>query len=335
MARPDSWNEEQIAILVENYPKVQIKELVKLLPFSKSQIYSKAAWLGLKREDYSWTEEEIQILKENYSVVPMKNLLDLLPNRTLSSIRTKAGKLELNTYKEYWSEEEIKLLKDFYPIATKRELLELLPKRHSNTIINMANILGIKKAKGFRKNYFYSTEELLNKLKNFASELGRTPMQEDLHSNSDMPGVLTYYRHFGSYSNACIEAGLEANNQMFGKSYISVSENNDLCLSSKELLITNLLISNDISYEKEKLYRDILEDQKLKYIRSDWYINNSIVVEYFGMPEKKYYAKRMVEKIELCKQNNIPIISLLPEDIDKKMNGLINKFAQHGIKIVV
>ncbi|RYI30618.1 hypothetical protein EVU96_09385 [Bacillus infantis] len=335
MARPDSWNEEQIATLVEFYPSANMRELVNLLPFTKSQIYQKAAHLGLKREDYSWTKEEVRILRDNYSVIPMKKLVEVLPNRTLSSIRTKAGKLGLNTYKQMWSEEEIEILKEYYPIKTKKEMEEMLPLRHSNTIIDMAGKLGIKKKKGFRKNYVYSTEELLDKLKAFALKLGRTPLQEDLSANPDVPGVLTYYRHFGSYSNACIEAGLEVNNQMYGKSYTSVSENNDLCLSSKELLITNLLISNDIPYEKEKLYRDILNNQELKYIRSDWYINDSIVVEYFGMPEKKYYAKRMEEKIELCKENHVPLISLLPEDLNLGMIGLINKFAYHGIKIVV
>lgn len=53
-------------------------------------------------------------------------------------------------------------------------------------------------------------EDLLDELRRLADELGRTPGRDDVQDHSPHSPT-TYYRRFGSYREACEEAGLEPN----------------------------------------------------------------------------------------------------------------------------
>lgn len=57
----------------------------------------------------------------------------------------------------------------------------------------------------------YSDDELLDALRELKDELGRTPTLSDIKNNEDMPSDATYYDRFGSYSQACEQAGLDPN----------------------------------------------------------------------------------------------------------------------------
>lgn len=332
------WDEDKVSYLIENYEREDMDTLTsKLHPITKQQIYSQANQLGLKKEEHLWADEEIEILKTSYSIVPIEDLLKMLPKRSYPSITTKAGKLNLDIYVKKWSGEDIEKLKNLYPFYSNKDLLGFFPDRTLSSISSMAKkILGLDKDYTYMNKYKESTKkQLLSKLKDFATVLGRTPTTDDITGNKDMPGIASYHRYFGSYAKACKEVGLEVNVSLFGKSNHHISQNGDICLSKKELEITNLLIDNNVKYEKETLYRDIIEDENLSFIRTDWYINNEIVVEYFGMPEKEYYRKRMNEKIDLCKTYEIPLIDLYPSDIKNNYQGLIDKFKEYGIEIVI
>jgi hypothetical protein len=331
------WSEEQIQILKEKYAYESWDNLLKLLhPFRKEDIITKAYKLGLKRECYGYSDEEIKILKENYGKVSFEEIKKLLPNKTESSIMSKASKLGL-VMREKWTEEEIEKLKELYPYYTNEELQKFFPNRTISSISSMATMkLNLTKASSYKEKYKEQTrQKLLQKLKDFAKELGRTPTIDEINKNKEMPGAMSYHRYFGSYTNACELAGLEVNAAIFGKSYHYVSKNGDVCLSSKELEITNILIDNNINYEKEVLYRDIIEDESLPLIRCDWLINDEIVVEYFGMPEKEEYQERMLEKIELCQDHDIKLIALFPEDLKRNYEGLVQKFKDFGIDIKI
>ena len=54
----------------------------------------------------------------------------------------------------------------------------------------------------------YTKEELLEKLRNFYDEYGRTPSREDLKENKDFPSYGAYYRYFGSFNIAKREADI-------------------------------------------------------------------------------------------------------------------------------
>lgn len=136
--------------------------------------------------------------------------------------------------------------------------------------------------------------------------------------------MMTYIRKFGSYSNACKLLDLPININIFGNSvqaYTSI--NGDICYSSSELIITNYLYANGINYKKEVLYKDIINDERCKSKRCDWLISDNIIVEFFGMPRKKFYEIRMNEKRVICKDNNIRLIELFEKDL-RKLDKIFN-----------
>jgi len=315
--RVNLWTNEQIEILNEKYPYETWDVLIDLLkPFTKNQITDKASCLKIKRLLHFWTDEEVNILKDNFNNISMKELIKLIPNKTKSAIGSKAIKLNL-TIDKSWTDEEINLLKSIYSITKKKELLELLPNRSADTITVMANSLGLKKDYN-NTNKDKIKKFLIDKLKEFAKELGRTPMQLEIKDNKDMPGHVTYNRYFGSYSNACIIANLVPNMCLFGKNKnVLLSKNNDICLSISELIITNYFIDNNIYYERNVLYRDLINDKRCKGKITDWILKDNIIVEFFGMPNKDYYRVKMEEKISICKDNNIKLIEIYPNDINK------------------
>lgn len=331
--KKNKWTEEQIEKLIRLYPTEDWEDiLTELYPFKKKEIHAKASKLKLTRECHGFSSEQEEFLINNYELYTVKQLSEML-GKTESSIVSKANKLGLKRV-EKWTDEEIKILKDKYSNHSTTELMQFLPKRNRDTIIDKANSLGLRKDKeyNFYENAITTKELLLEKLINLSKKLRRTPTSQEVNKYLDI-GVISYHRYFGSYSNACKEAGLEVNTCLFGKSFHLKSKNGDICLSKKEKEITDLLIDNNIYYEKEVLYKDILKDDSLKNIRCDWFVNNEIVVEYFGMPEKECYKERMGEKISLCKERGLKLIQLENNDLKNNFKGLINKFKEHGIEI--
>lgn len=61
-----------------------------------------------------------------------------------------------------------------------------------------------------------SRGELLESLRELADDLGRTPTQREVNEHGQY-GSSTYYRHFGSYRDACREAGLSPNGKWHAK----------------------------------------------------------------------------------------------------------------------
>ncbi len=57
----------------------------------------------------------------------------------------------------------------------------------------------------------YSKEEALQSLMDFASKLGRSPTQLEVHHNSDMPSLSFYKKNFGTFSETLVAAGLIPN----------------------------------------------------------------------------------------------------------------------------
>jgi hypothetical protein len=334
--RTNRWTKEKIEVLKDCYPLCEWDELLeKLQPFKKEDIITKAYKLKIKRECYGYSEEDELFLKNNYINMPIEEISKKL-KKSQASIMTKASKMGIIKM-EKWSEEDIQKLIKLYPYYTNEELVPLFPNRTIVGIMSMATMkLGLKKDESFLQDKYYESEKLrlLSELITFSEELGRTPTGREINENRNMSGLMTYHRHFGSYSDACKEAGLEINSCLFGKSFHLESKNGDLCLSKKEKEITDLLIDNNIVYKKEVLYKDII-GENIKNIRCDWLINNEVIVEYFGMAEKDYYKVRMDEKITLCEEKGLKLISLERKDIKNNFHGLINKFKKHNIKIEV
>lgn len=303
--------------MIENYANEEWEELIEnLYPFNKNCIKVKASKLNLKRNNYYFTDDDIQILKKYYSKLSVRELKEkYFPNKTESALMTKAYKLGIVS-REKWTIQEIEKLKKFYPHYLNSELVEIyFPNRTEYSLQSQAEKYSLKKFQCRRE---YTEDELLNELINFSKYLGRTPSGEDIKSNKNIPSLSTYNRYFDGYANACREAGLEVNNLiLFGNESHYLSSNGDICLSNAELIVTEFLIRNNIKYQKEVLYKDIINDSRCGLKRCDWLINNEIIIEYFGLPEKEYYKNKMITKKSICADNNLNLISLYRKDLNK------------------
>lgn len=318
--RTKHWGEKEIEILKEVYPTRNWELILSSIPnHPKSSIVTMASELGIKSKGHFWTKQELTILKENYTYGSVKEICDLLPDKTYPAITTKARKMGFTTRK-YWTNEDNELLKELFPLLVTRELVKVLG-RTNEAIQVQANKLGLCKdtAKYKKRKDDIAEKELIAKLIEFAEELGRTPMEQDLNERPDMPGVLSYHRRFGSYVKACFIAGLKPNYRAYGENEIRTYQatNGDICYSAAELKITEFLISNNISFQKEVFYRDIMQDDRCNGKKCDWLLGENIIVEYFGMHTKDFYKVKMDVKFQLCTDNNIRLIPIYVYDLGK------------------
>jgi len=68
----------------------------------------------------------------------------------------------------------------------------------------------VRKA-GLSVNYNISKEELISILRRLYSKLNRTPTREELKLQKDCPSLTPFVEKFGSYTAACLRAGLTPN----------------------------------------------------------------------------------------------------------------------------
>jgi hypothetical protein len=267
--------------------------------------------MGLKRENYYWTFEQIEILKKYYYIKSKKELSKIL-GKSIESLTTKAYKLNIIVSNK-WSNEEINFLLKNYATMTNREIQKYVH-RERHCIIDKAMKLGLSKVITNKK---YNPEIFLEKVKNYALLLGRTPLINEVLKQEWSLTQASISRYFGGYRNVCKLLDLDINVNIFGSKHpMYKSKNNDLCWSKAELIITNFFIDNNIKYQKEIFYKDYCKDKRFKTKTCDWVIGDSIFVEYFGMMNKDYYNKKAKNKIKLCEENNIKLIPLEEQDLN-------------------
>ena len=89
------WSHKEISLLKKFYPKLQVKDLVKMfLNRNKSTIVVKALSLSLPSAKL-WQPEENDILYKNFIETSEKKLLKLLPKRSWSAILAQGERSEL------------------------------------------------------------------------------------------------------------------------------------------------------------------------------------------------------------------------------------------------
>lgn len=174
---------------------------------------------------------------------------------------------------------------------------------------------------------FYTTEKLLEIIKNTAQKLKRTPARREVSRGIDKACI----RFFGSWNNAILAAGLIPNrshdNRMYKRANAK-SIDGHLCASISELLIDNWLHKNNIRHKKDIPYPGTKH-------KADWQITlkgRKIFVEYFGLADDSpRYDRSIKEKRVLCKEKSIPLIGIYPKDLYPKIyldNNLKNKFKE-------
>ncbi len=318
------WSSEEITILNEVYSNSSWDEILKLLPnHKKKQILEKASSLGITKSNHYWSKQDLDILTDAYdkklSVEKIQEMLDY--NFSVSAIQSKASKCNLST-RHTWEQWELDYLTEKYPNVPTKEIFDHLSHRTPDTIKNKAGSMGLScftnwtaKDDKFIKNNYKDLSDI-----EMAEILDRTHRSVKWRRN-----LLGFERDY---------------NDGWGDGQTAID--GTYCLSTGELKITNFLVNNNISYEKEVPYNQIIQDDMTNR-RFDWAIrdchNNLVMVEFFGMITQKKklsktlenYKEKTIKKIEDCKNNNIILIDVYETDLTYKLKGLINKFKKYNI----
>lgn len=205
---------------------------------------------------------------------------------------------------------------------------------HFGNLYNVANLCNLEISIGYQTRI--SEEETnIQRLIDFRDELGRIPMQIDLNKNDKVCSLSYYSKIFGSWTK-CLEElfpdYIRYNN--FSNAY--KSNNGVYCLSKIELDFCNMLEDNEISFDKELLYKNYVVDKDFdRNYRFDFCIYddsfNIIFIEIFGIVGRESYDKKTKEKIQLCKDNNLPLIDLYYKDIAGKSSTQLYSLLQQKL----
>jgi len=316
-----AFTKEEIEKIIFDSKTISVVNLSKKYNRDESTISSvlKRNKISPVKNDFWWTEDEELFLINNYNNFSTKELENKL-NRNRKTITKKArliGLKRMNNSGEFRKNPSI---------INEKESLYILENHDKLTTVEIARNLGRKSVdiilfckrnnlsfiRGRKDLNNFSDKKLLNELIEMSKELGRCPNISEISNNINLPAVDIYFDRFGSFTNACEKAGLIPNIGRYGTQ--CYSKNHDFCYSIQEQIITDYFIDNNIQYIKEYPYSKIIKNQPVRYIM-DWLINENIVVEYFGMINDKEYNKKTKEKIKICKNNNIKIISIFPKDL--------------------
>lgn len=186
-------------------------------------------------------------------------------------------------------------------------------------------------------------DELLNDYYNLYVKLGRIPFSEDINECKEMASFPTYQSKIGTIFNICDLLDIDWRKHIIhvmngNKSYYHLDKNGEICLSFREMVISNIFIENNIRANKEVYYKDVIKTDNTKR-RFDWYLPDyDIYVEYFGLFEKgrlndltENYSKKSLDKIKLCAENNIKLIDLYPSEVRRNYTNMLKKFNKHNI----
>lgn len=300
-------------ILINTYPKYGINltlEKLNLDESYKKEVYNMRRKLNLKRDGKYLSEDDKRYIIDNYLLVD-KNILSKelgISVKSLQTIACKLGATDKFMSHNMWSEKDIQFLKENYNKISIEGLSNIL----NRTIIAIET--KIKRLGVSTRNYWQEYE--IDILKKYYPNMDKN----DIHK------IYLPNRTPDSINTKAIKIGLKKQQSVgWDNSTKYFSHNNDLCNSKYELLITNFLIENNINYKKEILYSKFINDSKCGKKRVDWVINDNIFVEFFGLMNVEKYRKSVKTKIDLCKNNNIELISIYPSDI----NNLSEIFSEY------
>ena len=173
-------------------------------------------------------------------------------------------------------------------------------------------------------------DEMLNDFESLFKSLGYVPTSFELNTSDNIANYATYLRRFGNIKNVCnlLDIDYETYAILKGVGYKCYDLNGDLCKSKPEMYITNYFINNNIWYEKEPSYSEIIDGLNQRF---DWKININntyYYVEYFGLYSRnnsskmvREYKVKLHKKIKVLYKNNkiSNCIFIFPNDLKNKL----------------
>lgn len=156
-----------------------------------------------------------------------------------------------------------------------------------------------------------SDDELIDELRRFYNEHGRSPTTRDKLAY----GWATFQVRFGGWNSAPTAAGIPHNENIYGTR--TVGKDGITYDSISESIIADWMYDNGIKYESHVPY--------FSKLIADFRVGEKCYIEFFGMARIPEYAERMNIKRSLCRRKGYVLIELFPEDLtrlDEKLSFL-------------
>jgi len=188
----------------------------------------------------------------------------------------------------------------------------------STTFYNaFGSIYNMQKDSGFeplKLQHTRTKEELIQDLITLKEDLGTVPTVNDLIRNKDrFAHPATYHNYFGSFVKALKEAGMKP-------SRYSYTPGGHLAHSGYERLFYIMLENHNIEFIPKAYYKDFIPRMKNNYEFDGivWIDNKMYFIEIFGIINNLgEYDKKTIEKIGICRENNIPLIDIFPKAFEE------------------
>ena len=165
---------------------------------------------------------------------------------------------------------------------------------------------------GFIPNQRFSPIE-----RNFTCLLGAAKYTKTVRMLSEFGGYWHVIKLFGNWITALSESNvIDSLGIKRNRSYRCLAKDNHVCNSMQEMIIDNYLSDNSIDHIKEPRYpyHEVYNSSGLR--RADWLINENVFVEFFGLSGDMDYDKKTSDKVNLCKELNLTLISIFPYDLN-------------------
>ena len=181
-------------------------------------------------------------------------------------------------------------------------------RRHYRTLTSAERKINSQRLKKFQYKTQYTDLDLLKKIHNFYAIHNRIPLKREFNA------LKIYRDRFGSWNNAIKRAGFEPNEVLFSKKH--TAKDGHSCDSFSEKIIDDWLFNRGIVHRRSVRYKG-------SKFTADFFVEPDIIIEFFGLAGvKKKYDANVKEKRLLCKQLNLQLVELYPEDIFGKNNKL-------------
>lgn len=326
MNKPYVWTEGKIEKLKQMYPVATWNEMFEYFQTDNKQVIGhKAKQLKIDRTCYNskyFTEEQGRFIIENITSMSAKEIGEHIGKtpKQVNAWARRNGFVPINGHCIIHSE-DLEAFKENYPYMRNTELCEkIVPYLTPRQITTIGAKLGLKKIPELSFSP-PTDEQLLDELLNAFEIYGRYPTYDEMFAiGMSFPNV--YKKRFGSMENACCLIGKEYTKYVTsfvkdGDIKVKVTdsfgnERSSVC----EVIISNILLSNNVDFIYDKMYRKIFDIDEFGDCRFDWYIKDkNKVIEYFGLDKKEQYKIKMKRKIALCEKYKIDLLALYPKDI--------------------
>jgi len=291
-----------------------------------------------------YDEELLNKHYENQSILPEYIMIKLNFWKSWSVIKQKASKMGLSRKSGvkslFTNEFLINEIKRYYNMYKKVPTCEDFDE-NKNFIYSSRSIRkrfgswnSVIKLAGLDVNLtrYHTKYDILSDAKDFYTENKRSPFYNELGYSRTLT-----YNYWREWDNMLQEANLPPTPKTFG--VFTEDKNGKTHRSRIEASISNVLIDNGIEFTTDEPYSNFMNINTKNYL-FDWvfdYDDDSIFVEYFGLntnynrSEIDEYKNKMYDKISLCIESNLKLVSLNQNDLVGNFDGLVKKFERVGV----